>query len=72
MGTMRLFKHTVTGAVGEYPDHYGDVFPHLVPVDTAEPCSDCTPDTSDLYLAEDESDLDTDYYPTADEEASYE
>ena len=67
MEAMKLFRHTVTGSVGEYPDHYGDIFPHFEPVDADEPCLDCIPSPTPV---EDEV-SDTDYeigYVTADED----
>lgn len=40
MGPMRTFKHRDTGRVGQYPDHFGELFDYLVPVDD-EGCQDC-------------------------------
>ena len=37
---MRTFRHRDTGRVGQYPDHYGELFDYLVPVDD-EGCQDC-------------------------------
>lgn len=48
MEAMRLFRHTVTGSVGEYPDHYASLFPNLEPVDEAEACIDCIPTVDEL------------------------
>lgn len=55
MGGMRLYKHAVTGSVGEYPDHYGDIFPHLEPYEGDDYCLDCipqviTPDEPDMIF----------------------
>lgn len=37
---MRTFKHRDTGRVGQYPDHFGELFDYLVPTDDEE-CQDC-------------------------------
>ena len=55
MVAMRLFKHAVTGAVGEYPDHYGDLFPNMEPVDAPESCLDCIPQVDEQVMMDDEA-----------------
>lgn len=37
---MRTFRHRDTGRVGQYPDHFGELFDYLVPTDDEE-CQDC-------------------------------
>ena len=52
MSAMRLFRHKVTGSIGEYPEHYASMFPNLEPVDEAEVCSDCMPRVVDRSIGD--------------------